>query len=99
VTDVYLGPSTANELASTVKYVLNNFKGYGHASATPVAGAGKGAVLCTSTGYDRVLVPQLLFTADGEIVDISNLDGGVGQSAAVYAEWEALARAVHAHAG
>ena len=99
LTTVFIGPSVASQLAHTVNYLFYQLKGEGPAQKTPVSGAGPGAMLLTGTNYDRILYPTVLLKAGGYIAQIAPKAVGVGQSQVVYREWEALARAIHAHDG
>jgi hypothetical protein len=99
VTTVFLGPEPASELAHTLNYAFNNLKDDGPAQKTPISGAGPGADLLTATNYDRVLYPSVLLKAGVYTATIAPTVVGIGQSSAVYSEWEKLARAIHAHDG
>jgi hypothetical protein len=96
-TDVFItGPKS--EFASTVANQVAQLKefGGGHVSKRAVAGAGSGAVLVTDTHYGdptEGLGPVLFLQGGSHTIAIQGSLGG----RPVFAEWERLARAVHAH--
>jgi len=96
-TDVFifttaLSAEVASEAAQLKQY------GKGHVSEVPVAGAGGGAVLVKDTNYGPAGygLGRVLFFPGG--ADTIATQGSLG-GPPVFKQWEALARAVHAHMG
>jgi hypothetical protein len=94
-TEVTLGP--AREFKAEVKSRIEELGDYGHAHEKPFPGAGPGAVLLTSSDYGGATAPTVVFEAGPKAVSIGGPFGGEGQTAKVYKQWEALARAIHKH--
>lgn len=94
-TEVILGP--ASEFKAAVGAEYDELAEYGRAKRTPIAGAGPGAVLLTSSEYAEVVSPVVMFEAGRKFVTIVGPRAGEGETARVYRQWEALARAIHAH--
>jgi hypothetical protein len=89
----------AKYFSAEVASDIQELNDYGHARKKAVAGAGKGAVLLTANSYGLGSDPLLAFKAGKYALTIEPSTGGQSETAAVYRQWEKLARAVHSRLG
>jgi hypothetical protein len=95
-TNIQLFPKSQFE--TQVKNATYSDSEYGHASTVAVSGAGNDAMLMLSSDY-YAFEPVLLFEAGAYAVLIEPNESESGRPQSVYKQWEALARAIHAHLG